>query len=131
MLDGPQLLTISCLNPPPLTYTALASEHSLCPFDTWLRSPRAGGTFIPSMASSATSLNPAELASYPIIPPPPGVVSNFINPETHNLPLFIIPSLFLGVMGIFVLNRVYTKTCITRKYTWDDRKCRMPALLTH
>jgi hypothetical protein len=59
-------------------------------------------------------------ASYPAIPPPPGVIPNFVDPENQNLPLFAVASLLLGIMTLFMLNRVYVKTFIVKKYSLDD-----------
>ncbi len=79
-----------------------------------------------SSVASLTAEEAATLSNYPTIPPPPGVKSNFINPKDHNVTLYVIPSLFLGIMIMFLLNRVYAKICIVRRYTWDD--CRVFSL---
>ncbi len=70
-------------------------------------------------------MTPQELAAlshYPLPPPPAGVQSNFANPKNRNRPFFIVDSLLLGVMAAFFLNRIYAKTYIIRKYSWDDCK---------
>lgn len=84
----------------------------------------------------SSSLTPEELDAvmkYPALQPPAGVQPNFADPENQNQPLFIITSLLLGIMAIFLINRGYTKLCITRKYSWDDCKSRLvpcvPALV--
>ncbi|KAK0516328.1 hypothetical protein JMJ35_000931 [Cladonia borealis] len=75
--------------------------------------------------SSADSLNldPQEsyaLSNTPTIQPPPGVEPNFVNPANHGQALIAVASLFLGLTSIFALARAYVKTCIVRKYSWDD-----------
>lgn len=77
------------------------------------------------MSFDLAKLTPQQLASlsdYPTLQPPAGVKSNFANPQSQNVPLFVVTSLLLGTMGAFVLNRVYTKMFIVRKYSWDDCK---------
>lgn len=63
-----------------------------------------------------------QLATVTAYPPPVGIESNFVNPENRNRPLYVVTSLLLGIMILFIINRAYTKTFIVRKYSWDDRK---------
>lgn len=73
--------------------------------------------------SLLTGLTPESLdvlSNYSVIQPPAGISSDFLNPKTQNQPLLGVTSLLLGIMGIFFLNRVYTKSFIVRKYSWDD-----------
>ena len=75
------------------------------------------------MSPSLSSLTPEELSalsSYPTLPPPPGVMPNFMDPENQNQPLIVVASLLLVIMGAIVLNRAYCKIFIVRKYSWDD-----------
>ena len=77
------------------------------------------------MSYDLSELTPQELAfltSYPILPPPAGVQPNFGYAKNRNLPFFVVDSILLGVMATFFLNRVYTKSFIVRKYSWDDCK---------
>lgn len=65
-------------------------------------------------------LTPAELYEIPALPPPPGVVSNFVNPETRSPLVIAITVICLALMWpIFVL-RIYTKIWLTRNFGWDD-----------
>ena len=84
------------------------------------------------MSSDISKLTPQELAtlsSYPILPPPAGVQSNFANAKNRNMPFFVVDSVLLGVRGVFFQNRVYTKSFLIRKYAWDDCKsCRISAV---
>ena len=75
------------------------------------------------MASSdSTPRNPQPASDQPLIPPPPGVTSNFTNPPDHGGLQIIVTSLLLGVTTLFLLSRIYLKVCIVKIYTWDDRK---------
>ena len=77
------------------------------------------------MSYDISKLTPQELAAlsnYPMLPPPVGIQSNFANAKSQDLPFLVVDSLLLGIMGVFFLNRIYTKTFIIRKYSWDDRK---------
>jgi hypothetical protein len=76
----------------------------------------------------SSSLTPGELDAfmkYPALQPPAGVQPNFAEPENQNQPLFIITSILLGIMAVFLMNRGYTKLCITWKCSWDDCKSRL------
>ena len=63
-------------------------------------------------ATQQTAESPQNFSSLSIESPP----SN--NGKTE----IIVTSLLLGIAAVFVLNRLYLKTCITRKFTLDDRK---------
>lgn len=70
------------------------------------------------------------LSNSPAIQPPAGVESNFSNPENRNPLLLVVTSLLFGIMGIFFLIRVYTKSFIVRKYSWDDCKSNLFIAMT-
>ena len=78
------------------------------------------------MSSILATLTPAELASYPLQAPPTGVHSNFGEAENNNKPMFVVLSVFLAIMMMFFSNRIYTKSCIVRRYSWDDGKLYAP-----
>ena len=81
------------------------------------------------MAALVASLTTQELdalSDVPALSPPPGVQSNFVNPENQSLSFYIVTSILFVSMVIFFLNRVYTKLLIIRKYSWDD--CTLRAL---
>ncbi|MCJ1394806.1 hypothetical protein MMC18_007686 [Xylographa bjoerkii] len=83
------------------------------------------------MSSALASLSPAELnalADYPALTPPPGVVPNFVNPENQNTPEFVVTSLLLAVMILFFINRIYVKSILMRKCSWDDLTCMLAVL---
>lgn len=62
------------------------------------------------------------LSNYPITPPPEGVTPDFTNPTNHGKVETVVTSILLGITVIFILNRIYVKTFIVRKYMLDDRK---------
>ncbi len=63
------------------------------------------------------------LSSISLIPPPPGVVSNFENPVSHGdfRPIYLFFSI-LG--GLSVVTRLYTRIFLTRSVGSDD--CKTP-----
>lgn len=75
------------------------------------------------MSSISTVLSSGSLdvlSKYPLMQPPAGVESNFSNPKNQNRQFLIVSSILLGIMGLFFLNRLYTKIFILGKYFWDD-----------
>jgi hypothetical protein len=66
----------------------------------------------------------SSMATEPVgaMPPPPGVVANFVNPPNQlagNLALHIV---CLSLVTMCMAMRVYTRTRINRFIWWDDRK---------
>lgn len=73
------------------------------------------------MASAIpANVDPAMLANFPALLPPDGVTSNFVDPYTRGPVITIVGSILIALMMIFVVVRIYTKTCINRKFHWDD-----------
>jgi hypothetical protein len=62
----------------------------------------------------------SEFLKLPFGRPPPGVIPDFTNTESNGRDLIIIPSIFLSIMILFMLARMYTKLRLIRKVTWDD-----------
>ena len=56
----------------------------------------------------------------PAIPPPPGVVSNFIDPKTLQPSLIAVNATFLSLMLIAVVIRLYSRGVIVHAVGWDD-----------
>lgn len=78
-----------------------------------------------TMPSSTRGLSPESfivLSTEPATQPPTGVESNLLNSKDHNHPFLILNSLLLGIMGLFFMNRLYTKKFIVREFSWDDCK---------
>ena len=75
-----------------------------------------------SIMSSLLELTPEQLSSTPLRLPPDGVQSNFGDAENNNTPMYVVCSLFLAITLCFFANRIYTKFCIVRSYSWDDGK---------
>jgi hypothetical protein len=55
-------------------------------------------------------------------PPPPGVVPNFINPESVGYRLIVAAIMCPAIALVFLLLRLYTKLCILKKLLLDDYK---------
>lgn len=54
--------------------------------------------------------------------PPPGQVSNFVDPENQFMPMVVSSMVCFSVATIVVAMRLYTKLCITKDLGWDDYK---------
>ena len=73
-------------------------------------------------ASDPTPRESQHASNQPLLPPPPGVTSNFTNPPAHGRLEIVVTSLLLGITAVFLLSRIYMKVYIVKNYTWDDRK---------
>lgn len=62
------------------------------------------------------------IANINIVPPPPGQVSNFINPLDCGSQSRIAMYLMLPLMGISLIARLYTRARITGTFGADDCK---------
>lgn len=72
--------------------------------------------------SELAKLPPSVFDTLPALSPPPGVESNFVNPEDRAYILNSVATVLFCLMVCFFVNRVYTKLFIIRKLGWDDRK---------
>lgn len=64
----------------------------------------------------------AELSRTPALPPPDGVLSNFIDPPSRANSYIIVNSIALALMILCVSLRLYAKIWIIRSPGWDDGK---------
>ncbi|KAF2867719.1 hypothetical protein BDV95DRAFT_610622 [Massariosphaeria phaeospora] len=71
----------------------------------------------------------AVLANTPLIPPPAGIESNFLDPRTRASLQVSYTSTFLCIASVFYLNRVYVKARLMRCWTWDDATLSIAMLL--
>ena len=88
---------------------------------------KALGNHLPLMSIFSVPNELAQLPAtirdnLPALAPPPGVQSNFINPENRGHIFIFVASLLLFLKTLFFVNRVYTKAFINRKLGWDDCK---------
>ena len=60
------------------------------------------------------------MSDHPVLPPPPGVTPNFIDPETRAPQVRICLALSLALMWPVVAARLYSKAFMLRKFGWDD-----------
>ena len=67
-------------------------------------------------------LTPEQMAVTPAGMPPPGVIPNFVNPDTRGPVLIIVGTIFMVLMLVLATLRYYTKFFIVRKTSWDDCK---------
>ena len=68
------------------------------------------------------NIPPEVLRTFPALPPPLGVQSNFVNPEDRSHALRAVASFLLCFMTFFYVFRVYTNAFIIRRAAWDDCK---------
>ncbi|KAL4993080.1 hypothetical protein BDV10DRAFT_200018 [Aspergillus recurvatus] len=66
--------------------------------------------------------------SDPAVPPPPGVESNFVDPPSRQASVIIMASIFVPLMFLAVLTRVYVRTRIIKIWGWDDTTCVLAAI---
>ena len=63
----------------------------------------------------------AVIEQYPVLPPPNGTQSNFVNPVDNKANILILAVLGLFLVTSFTILRLYTRHFITHKLSWDDR----------
>lgn len=63
-----------------------------------------------------------DLAKIPLLPPPPGVTPNFVNPESRCSVLIIVSTICLALLLLFVTLRLYSRIWIARAFGLDDGK---------
>lgn len=63
------------------------------------------------------------LREYPALRPPPGVMSNFVNPPSYEQTLTVMEGVLVPLMLLAVLVRLYVRAKITRTWGWDDCEC--------
>lgn len=69
------------------------------------------------MATNGTLL---DIELLPIFPPPPGQVSNFIDPDDQMTATVSIHVVCLAFLTVFVVMRIYTRRYIIGKLRLDD-----------
>ena len=57
------------------------------------------------------------------LPPPPGVIPNFINPESQRSQLVAIIGICLFLTSFFVCIRLYTVFRVLKSHGWADCEC--------
>ena len=62
------------------------------------------------------------LDDYPLQPPPPRQVSNFVDPKNRGPLIVAICYTFISLMWLILLSRLYSKAWIICKPGWDDGK---------
>ena len=68
------------------------------------------------------SLNPmaAAMATIPAVAPPPGQVSNFVNPESQQPAMIAVCTVVIVLTTVFVTVRLYSTARITRSMGGED-----------
>lgn len=70
-----------------------------------------------------SSLSSTKVLDEPLMPPPPGQVSNFANPPSSANAVYIAAGICLPLILLFAGLRFYAKFKILKKKTWDDFTC--------
>ncbi len=71
------------------------------------------------MDQNATHASPDIIGS---LPPPPGVIPNFIDPPKTQAGIIVVVAVGLLLTTVCVCIRVWTKVRITKKVEWEDCK---------
>ncbi|KAL8762522.1 MAG: hypothetical protein Q9184_001482 [Pyrenodesmia sp. 2 TL-2023] len=66
------------------------------------------------------SVDPAKLEGVPAAKPPPGVVPNYVDPQSSGPRLIAVGCILVALMLLFVATRIYTKAKIVKKFSPDD-----------
>lgn len=56
----------------------------------------------------------------PVAAPPPGVIPNYVNPESRGWETILTVTICLTFMFPFFLLRIYSRAFVTRSLGWDD-----------
>lgn len=67
-----------------------------------------------------------DLSKIPMAPPPPGINSNFVNPESLATPAIVIGVSMLVMTAFVVIVRLFSNYHAARGLGWDD--CIFPLL---
>ncbi len=59
-------------------------------------------------------------ATTPVLAPPPGVKSNFVDPYSRGPMLVQLNAILLTLVMLFFMMRMWTRVFITRSLGWDD-----------
>ena len=63
----------------------------------------------------------------PALMPPPGVIPNFFNPESHATQTIVVCSVVTAAMILFLVVRMYMKLHLSHSVGWDDCKSSLGA----
>ena len=58
----------------------------------------------------------------PMAAPPPGVIPNFVNPDSRGGETIVTVTICLALMVPFFVMRIYSRAFVTRSLGWDDCK---------
>ena len=71
------------------------------------------------MALSSEFAN-MDISRIPAMPPPPGEIPDFVNPESRAYGTVIALATITAVMLVFVLLRIYSKLFVVKNFGLDD-----------
>lgn len=72
------------------------------------------------MAANASAPETPDLSTIPAVPPPPGVLFDFNNPDNYKSENIIMHSIILSIITIMVAIRLYTRGVMKKSMGIDD-----------
>ncbi len=66
------------------------------------------------------SLRQASLQTATVLPPPPGVRPNFVDPPSYETAIIALESVFLTLTLVAVGVRIFVRSQVTKIWGWDD-----------
>ncbi|RDW86042.1 uncharacterized protein DSM5745_02684 [Aspergillus mulundensis] len=91
---------------------------------THLRRHNLAGSVSTDKAMFAMHANASET---PAAPPPPGTEPNYIDPPSRQTTVVIVEAIFMPLMLLAVIIRVYVRTRIINLWGWEDTTCILAA----
>ncbi|ERF77190.1 hypothetical protein EPUS_06470 [Endocarpon pusillum Z07020] len=73
-------------------------------------------------------LTPQQWQNAPASPPPPGVLSNFVDPPSHKPEIIALEGVFLSLMLMAVAVRIFVRLRVIKMWGWDDYTCIIAAV---
>ena len=64
--------------------------------------------------------NMPDVSKQPLLPPPPGQVSNFVSPESRAYAVYVAAGICLPLVVVFAALRFYAKLKLMKRKTWGD-----------
>lgn len=82
--------------------------------------PRIGTVTVFTKLSSVTFFSQIKRTRSDNLPPPDGVIPNYVDPVNKTDLQLTVFTLSFVIAALFFLNKVYLKLFLIRKITWDD-----------
>ncbi|MCJ1320752.1 hypothetical protein MMC15_006093 [Xylographa vitiligo] len=60
--------------------------------------------------------------------PPPGIIPNLVNPSQQGPTIVALDGIFVALMLVMVLIRIYVRARVVKIWGWDDYACIIAAV---